>query len=381
MAAKIVNLKPKQRSFDEPVQFSFWEIDDRRLTNTIALWDVAPRGVFRHSDDLRDGKSLRLIQRSFVYAGGVYKVILTPARFVSGSGDVEKYPGEREQLVEEVIRQIAVQRNRLALQGDKGDVGVSFTIYEVQKELERTGHAFSHVEIVEALNILHMSRVEIIRLVDDGSGKPKERVVSGTTFPMLVWANRSSAEAQTTVSFNWLVSQALMALSFRQMDYETLMRMPGPIERWLYRAINHDVFFSRNNQPLHIMLATEIIDGCGMTRRKRLRDSLRRVSEALAWLKTEGLIADFTTRDILDGQRKVDVEYTVTPTQSLADQMAKSNQIAEDNMVQFRAITGTEPGVAVPNDPEKRLKLRRLKTQRVADGSGKIKSLKEDAVG
>src|SRR4051812_16797194 len=151
--AKIVKLDAK-RSFEPPIQFDFFGLDDPRLTHTIALWDVAPRWVFRHGESLRDGEYLKTIKRTFVYSGKVYSIALKPARIERDGKEIEQYPGEREQLVEEVIRRIAVLRNRLTYNG-QDEVGVTFSLYEVRKELERTGHSFSFYEILEALNILH----------------------------------------------------------------------------------------------------------------------------------------------------------------------------------------------------------------------------------
>ena len=44
-------------------------------------------------------------------------------------------------------------------------------------------------------------------------------------------ADKGSEDTSITVQFNWLVTEALMRLDFRQIDYETIMSMRGPIER------------------------------------------------------------------------------------------------------------------------------------------------------
>jgi hypothetical protein len=371
---KVVPLKTPTKPYEPPVQFDFWEIDDpdHRLTNTIALWDVAPRCVFRHADDIRissgDGKYLKTIERTFTHGGSVYMVTLTPARIRREGKDTEQYPGEREQLVEEVIRQIAVMKNRLSLiAGDKGEVGVTFSIYEVDKELERTGHKFSFYEIQDALSVLHKSTVEIVRLVEGKDGTIKEPMVSGSTFPMYRSGDRRSAESSTTVGFNWLVSQALIHLDFRQMDYEVIMRLKGPIERWLYRRLNHEMFFQRSPSIAHVIRASEIIDGCGLTGWTRLRDVLRRVTHAVMALKGEGIVADVETRDIMQGRSKVDIEYTIIASENLAKNMAQAQTIALRKKQDFREVTGSDPVAFIPNDTEKRARLRRIRSQRLAE--------------
>ena len=367
---KVVKLAVDSAKFDPPLQFDFFATDDRRLTNTIALWDVAPRGVFRLHEDVREERGLKLIKRVFQYGGATYNVSLTPARFEHLGEVIEKYPGEREQLVEEVIRQLAVRKNRLSVQGDKGEVGVgvSFSLYEIFKELERTGHKFSYAEIREALNILHMSRVEIVRMIDEG-GKKIERVVSGTTFPNLVWGDRNDADTMTKVSFNWLMSHSMMRLDFRQISYELLMRMPGPIERWLYRCISHDVFFFGSDGRSHIIRGADVIDGSGAVRRKRTRENLRRVHDALDWLKNEGLIVTFDASGVFEGRRKVDAEFTIVLSDSFTRDVAASNAVAEQNRRDFEVISGGAPDEFVPANFERRAAVRRIRAARALSDS------------
>ncbi len=363
---KPAKLVARPEKFAAPLQFDFFESDDRRITNTIALWDVAPRGVFRTSDDVRPEKSLKLLKRVFQYGGATYQVSLTPARFEVGGVEVERYPSEREQLVEEVVRQIAVRKSRLAMDGGQGEIGigVDFSLYEVFKELERTGHKFSYAEIREALHILHKSHVEIVRLIDE-NGKARERVVSGTTFPNVVWADRSDPESMTKVTFNWLMSHSVMRLDFRQVDYELLMRMPSPVERWLYRCINHDVLFFKHSGREHTIRATEVVDGSGLVRRRRFRDSVTRVAEALGWLQRENLIDGFTNTGVFEGRKKVDAEFTLTVSDALWRDMGRSDEVASQNRRDFEIVAGGAPSEFVAGTFEKKSAVRKLQAARL----------------
>lgn len=350
-------------SDEVPIQFDLFQTESRALTNTVALWDVAPRGVFRLSAD-SDGtpSDARIIKRVFEYGDSKFQLSLAPAHFEKDGVEVARYPGEREQLVEEVIRMLASRRKHLVQRGE-GEVGVSFTIYEVYRELARTGHHLSYQEIRDSLNVLHMSRVEIVRL--DGEGlKTKERVVSGSTFPMLVWADRSSNTSQTVVSFNWLVTQAMKSLSFRQLDYEKLMRMPGPIERWLYRVLAHDTLFHDRDPECRVIKASEIVDGCGVVRRARPRDNYRRVVQALNALQVENIVDSYDVSPINDGPKKVDVEYTIKLAGEFVRSMRRSDQVARQNREDFRLIVGSDPKGWAPTGIEKRDELRRLRNKR-----------------
>lgn len=322
-----------------PVQFDLFELSNRSETNSVALWDVAPRYLFRFGDEQAE-KGQKLVERQFSYGGAHYSITVVPARFRDKAGAiVERYPSEREQLVEEVIRQIATLRSRLQLDSGGEEVGVAFTLYEVRRELKRTGHEHSYAEVVEALNVLHQSRIEIIKV--DGQGR--EKVVSGSTFPMVALANRSSEKSATMVSFNWLVSDSIKRLEFRAIDYDLMMRMPNPIVRWLYKRFSHDVFFFGMEGDARSVLATEVFDGCGVARRVRLRDSVKKVSQAFEWLKQERIIESFEADGVFESSKKVDVRFEVVLSGDFVASCRRANQRAMQRRHDFHVVTGEEP--------------------------------------
>jgi hypothetical protein len=209
-----------------------------------------------------------------------------------------------EQLVEEVIRKLAVKGNRLDY-NSKNEVGITFKVFDVRKELERTNHRVSHNDVVEALHVLHKSVVEIQRVDTTPEGETIVKVASGSAFPQLRLAEKGAEDTSITVQFNWMVSEALMRLDFRQIDYETVMSMKGPIERWLYKKLTHDILYHGGDLLIHEVKASEIIEGCGITIRSRQRDTLRRIPEAVEALKSHGVIDEYVATDIKDGRKKV----------------------------------------------------------------------------
>jgi hypothetical protein len=318
--------------------------------------------VFHQRDDIRDGTYLKTIERSFTYGGQVYLITLNPARIKRNGKTTEQYPGEREQLVEEVIRRIAVMRNRLDyISKEESGVGVTFSIYEVRKELARTGHAFSHNEVLEALLILHQSSVEIKRIESTNTGETTERIVSGSAFPQLRLANRGSEETATTVQFNWLVSEALKHLDFRQIDYDVVMSMRGPIERWLYKRLTHDTLYHGFDAAEHTITASEIIEGCGLTMRSRPRDTLRRVTAAVQALQELGVVKAFEIHEVRVGRRKEDIEYRMVASESFVSRILAAVQKGAANKRLFREVTGDEPMKFVSSDPAKRAKMRKIR--------------------
>lgn len=356
---KIAKLGSKPESYEVPLQFDFFESDGRGITNTIALWDVAPRGVFRMgSDKSAPDASVRVIKRTFNYGGVAYNLALTPAILDRDGVSITKYPSDREQLVEEVVRQIAVQRGRMH-RDSNGDIGVSFPMYQVYKELIRTGHQLNYTEIRDALIVLHSSKIEIWR----GTSKSKDVLVSGTTFPMLALAGEGG-EGEITVTFNWLIAKALMTLNFRQMDYELLMSLPGPIERWLYRYFAHEMLYFGKNSDERIFRASEIAESCGVVKRSRIRDTFRRITRALGALQSSGIISGVDSEPVKEGRRIVDVEYRVQLSSTFVRSLRDADQAAVRMREDFKVITGQEPEGFVPSSPEKRKALRDRRKQR-----------------
>src|SRR5689334_24191724 len=79
--------------------------------------------------------------------------------------EVFRYPSEREQLVEQVIRRLAMERSRLALVGDGHDrVLLQFSLHEVRRELRAVNHGLDGNEVREALTILARSRIIISKV-------------------------------------------------------------------------------------------------------------------------------------------------------------------------------------------------------------------------
>lgn len=364
--AKTPKLRP---IIHDPLQGEFWVTDDARVANTISLWDVAPRSIpAKAPNELKDGNYLKTLERTFTLAGNVYQVMVRPARFKDRQGiESERYPGERERLVEWVIRRIAAMRNRISLNA-KDEVNVSFSIHEVRTELARTGHAYNFYEITEALQILHLSTVEITKMDTGPDGTAKERVISASTFPQLAFSNRSKENAKSKVQLNWLATQALKHLDFRQMNYEVVMGMRGPIERWIYTRLNHDVLYHRMHPHVHVIYASEVIDGAAMSN-KVPRNAIKRVTEAMESLRLVDVIRDLRCDDIMDGRRKTDIRYTITVTDKFVEETTRSRRLANENLADFREVTGSDPEVFVPSDLIKKEKLRRLRTKRMADES------------
>ena len=335
---------------------------DPNVTNTIDLWDIAPRFVFYTDADAREaGKYLRTIERDFMHAGKHYSLVLKPARIKRDGKEIEEYPGEREQLVEEVIRKLAVERGRLGLDKQE-NVIMRFSLTEVRRELERTKHGFKFDQIKEAIRILRQAEVEILKEEGEG-GQQATSVLVSSAFPQIGFREKGREDADTFVQFNWLVATALKHLEFRQMNYELIMRLKKPMARWLFKRLYHNVIYPTDafaNPALHVIHATEIHRDCGMSQWSRWRDALRHIDKAVEVLKAEGVLDSVETEAIHKGRTKEDVIYTMRASPGFLAQAGRAERLHHENLADFRNLTGfEEPKEFIPINPVQVAELRR----------------------
>lgn len=351
-----------------PTQVLQFENQDPQRTNTIDLWDVAPRGVFyTNTTDREAGKYLKIVEREFEHCGKHYRLTIKPARLKRAGQETEEYPGEREQLVEEVVRRLAQESGRLRLDGR--DLWMTFSINEISEELARTGHRYSWSEVKEALQILHLSTVEILRVDADPKSEngAVTNVISASAFPQLGFRERGREHSETTIQFNALLTSAIRHLEFMQLDYDTIMSLKGPVPRWLYKRLSHNVFYGDHDANIQVLTASDLYRGCGLPPRSRKRDELRKITGAIDALKNAGVIHKYEIQDVNDGidrRRKDDIIYTVYLSGDFVEDITiakKRHQLIKADYVQ---IEDADPKDFVPGSAQKRDQLRRKRASR-----------------
>ncbi len=313
----------------QALQLALWEVLDPDRTNMVALYDIAPRFVF----DSRDGgeSSRKLIERDFNFGEKRYRITIKPTQIKSANGEVVgKYLGEREQIVEEVIRRIASNRSRLTLH-DGIKVRFPFKISEVREELKRVRHTYSFAEIHEAIVLLSEVRLVIQDL--EAKGSP---VLTSAAFPVMGMRRRGD-DGESFVEFNPLVADAIRLLDFTQVDYETLMGIRDPVARWLLKRLHNEIAATR--QPVQQIAATEIRRDSGMPEWKTTRNLLRRVSQAVDVLRRVGALDRVEAEDVMEGQRKVDIVFTMSASPDFMAKVHASNRLASSNRADFARLT------------------------------------------
>lgn len=329
--------EPRRIAQRDHAQLVLFEQDeDGKYTNTVDLYDIAPRFVF-YPSQRTEGKYLQTIRREFEYGNATYRLLLRPGRIVRPNGEeVDEFPAEREQTVETVILRIATERGRLRVHNDK--VRLAFSLYEVQRELRRLRHSLAIDEIKEALSILHTAIVEISRV-----DKKTTTVLSSSSFPILVLRKRDDLEEENYVEFNPLVEAAIKQLHYRQINYELLMRIRNPIARWLYKRLFQTFNNVEQGGPLVTsMTAKTIARDAGVAPRSRERDTLRRVVQAVKVLEAEGIIEETQPVPEKVGRKNDDFTFDLVPTRSFLAELRQSERMARDGRERLRLVAGTD---------------------------------------
>src|SRR5262249_24882458 len=135
---------------------------------------------------------------TFQYKGRTYTRVISPARITDHrEQERDYYPSAGEELVEHALRKLAVEQQVGFFDKPNYRSGVVFTLYQLREEMKKRGHTRSYQQLVESLNILSHS---IIDIIPDGAG---ESIISSACLPTVVAVSR--AQLATDPKSKWAV--------------------------------------------------------------------------------------------------------------------------------------------------------------------------------
>lgn len=312
----------------------------------VALYDVAPKFDFTALDT---GERRReIIEREFDFGGRRYRITLKPTRLKMPDGTgVDRFLGEREQIVEAVVRRLAARHGRLTLR-DHNKVRACFTVSEVRDELARVKHGLTYRQIVEALVLLNEVRIQIEFL--DVKGSP---ILSAPAFPVLAMRRKGADDGETYVEFNPLVSEAIRLLNFDEVDYETLMKIRDPVSRLLFQRLQAQV--KATGSPFLSLSAREIRRDSGMADWKDRSKLLRRVRQSVEALVKCDVIERLEVDTVHEGRQIVDLRFDLSVSADFMAKIHASKRASRDNEREFARMSKggkSSVGFLPIDDPE-----------------------------
>jgi hypothetical protein len=301
-----------------------------KLSNAIDLWDSVPRYSISQLEMNKrrtaDG-FLGLLEIKFKYRGLDFRAVIQPARIREGDGQVlDYYPSANEELVEDILRKIAAERLQGFHDTENAKVGVYFSLYQIQTELKKRGHARSIAEIKRSLEIMAKSSIEIKSL--DGKGNEGTRV--SNYLPDMVSVSREDMKAdpysQWMVEFHPLVTKSIIEATYRQFDLDKLMSMSTQLGRWVHRQLVIKYTFASLMTPFEIRYSTIKRDSF-MINYGRERAGIAALDHVMNELKQKNIIMDFQRHVVSGARRKtLDVVYTLTPSMEFIKEAKAANK-------------------------------------------------------
>lgn len=309
-----------------PEQLSLFELlspKENKYSNTIELYDFMPKYHWGKVQRI-NGRFLESLEREFECRGETYKIKIHPARIVGKDGkEKECYPSKREELVEDALRKFVCEGQGLFLDDQ---VGVTFTLYQLQKELKERGHSYSIDQLKEALFICAQTKLIV-------SNENYGLVLVSSIFETIGLQTREEwveqgKQSQAFVRFNPLVTKNIKSSNFRLVNYDKSMSYKSVIARQLHKRMSHHYTQASITTTYHILLSTMIRD-FGLTQYSQLRDNLRDVESSLKELIEKNVILNYKIEKVIDQKRNnklLDAKIIMTPTPQFGNEVMFANK-------------------------------------------------------
>lgn len=310
------------------------------LSNAIDLWDSVPRYAVSRAamHEMRTANGhLEVYEIPFHYRGRALRAVIYPARLTKDGKGISFYPSAREEILEHALRKIAAQNQSGFFDPTSYRSGVRFSLWQLRQELSTQGHAMRFEDIVDGLDILSLSAIEIQSDGKDG-GKAFAR---STYLPALSGVRKKDLEedpnARWAAQFHPLVTQSIDMLTYRQMNYRRLMRCSTQLARWLLMQLVLKYTQAAITNSFEMRFSTIQRDSALLHRYTRNFDAVAALDDAWDELKELGAISMIQRVEHRGPRRRLDdVIYTVIPTHQFATEQRAANR----RLVDARAWNG-----------------------------------------
>ena len=293
------------------------------LSNAIELWDAVPKYHIskRQQGKIRKDGFLPTATHDFVYKGKNFNVKIRPALLTVDGKDKAFYPSAREELVEDVLRKLACKKGNGYFETERS--GVAFTSKELQGELKKRGHSCSFYEVMESLDILSSTTIEISPL----NGKA---LYKSSPLTCLIGVSKEDLlddpKARWYADFSPLVTEGIKEIKYRQYNYGKMMGHKSQLTRYLHKRLAYNYVQAGILEPYTITLRGISRDS-GLLVYKRANDNWRKLEGSLNELVEEKILMRFETEK-KRGERNalIDVRFTLLPHLDFVSEAKRANK-------------------------------------------------------
>ena len=348
---------PQLRLFQEFVFNKQNENDE--LANAVDLWDSVPRFSVsrRKQEELRmPGGFLPIATLEFKYRNHDMRAHIRPARLDLYGKDgklagetIEYYPSAREELIEHALRKIAVDQESGFFDGLEFRSGCRFTLYQLRRHLAAQGHSLRYDELIEGLDILSLSSIEI-------EGVSEQNAVTYTRMSYLSLLTRvrrkdlsSDPEAKWLVQFHPLITDSIQKITYRQFNYKRLMNCRTQIARWVISQLVLKYTQASMLNSFEMRFSTVKRDSGLLSGYARVRDAVAALDAAWEEAKSLGVLAKVHRFEQRGPRARLeDVVYTLYPSPAFAAEQKAANR--RQNEARNKALAALPEAVDKPVD-------------------------------
>ena len=301
------------------------------LSNAVDLWDSIPRYAISRirMNAMRTAEGfLAVMELPFHYRGRELTARIYPAQ-VKGADEkwMSYYPSAREELVEHALRKISTEQNAGFFDQPSYRSGAKFSLYQLRQELEQQGHSLRYDELTQALDILSLSSIEIEGTTDEGD----EAFARSTYLAALSGVRRKDYEADRSAKwaaqFHPLVTQSIDQVTYRQFNYQRLMRCTTQLSRWLIGQLVLKYTQAALTNSFEMRYSTIKRDSALLNGYRLERQAVAALDAAWQELKALGALSIVKKAEQRGTRAKLeDVSYTLFPTREFTAEQKAANR-------------------------------------------------------
>jgi len=335
----------------QPIQLELFRLTEAPYTNAFEFYEAIPRflaggdnskymrpdgsvGIITRN---KDGTTIP-IERFYVHRGKGYNLSIAPAqvRAKTSSGYKSVFPGVREEIIEFVIFKLAIDRGFFTDgQGEgepKSDNYVVFTtVYEIQQELKkRSGGehpSYNYSQIMEALEILSDTKYVIKGETKEESFRFSPFVEFGHMTEKDQKERSKEKNATIYIKLNSLVAKSILAKSWRQIGYDTVIQDDSFLGRWFRKTLSLRFTQADASKTYNILLST-VINQSGISPTSTIRANLQyveRVVNALDIVSKVTVEKEWEINPETKRKRMVDAKFIIWPSRAFVEEQIRAN--------------------------------------------------------
>lgn len=312
---------------------------DDHSTNALEIYDGAAR--FVHHKKIFDVSDSAFIAIPFTVKKVKYESEITAARIKIKEKDpstgkkreVERiaFPGEVEQVVEDVLRKMATMQYGYVF---RGRIGCRFTLYALREECKKAGHEYNYTQLQHALTVL---RGASCKITNTYTGEIwEENYFSNLVRGGYRFMEDGKRENEPwLITFHSLVNESVLELTYRSMKYPRLMNIRNQMAKWLYKRLVNTWTYADLSSPYQPTLVRTLIEsGKGLSYRKDTgrahnANNLRAFKDMVDSLIKVGVLD--RAEEQVDYRRKlddgtVDRRFDLYPTAAFVSEQIDSNK-------------------------------------------------------